>query len=91
MADNPGPNMAFVDLSIDFIHWIVGLMSGALAAIGGFLARRIWINTQLISEIKQDLKDLRETVERLHAEDLVWRTEVLRRLKDIEDTVHQEH
>ena len=89
MADNP--NITFVDLSIDFIHWIVGLMSGALVAAGGFLTRQIWVNTQRISELGQDLKDLRETIERLHAEDLVWRAEVLRRLKDIEDTVHQEH
>ena len=89
MADNQ--NITFVDLSIDFIHWVVGLMSGALVAAGGFLTRQIWVNTQRISELGQDLKDLRETTERLHAEDLVWRAEVLRRLKDIEDMVHQEH
>ena len=70
------------DIAIsELIHWTLTALLGGIIAVIGFFVKQIWTNTKELEKLKQDLKDLRETIQRLHLENLQAHEDIIDRLK----------
>lgn len=56
------------EYTVEFVHWVVGIFTGGIAALIGFLGRQAWSSARSVAQLEQDIKDLRETTMRLHNE-----------------------
>jgi hypothetical protein len=81
---------------IDILETVIGAAEGifafifsVLTAIAGFIIARVWSHSETLATVKQELNDSMEMVKRLHAENLSWRDEVIRRLDRIDNEIKE--
>ena len=83
MPFGPPPSKEpYVDTLI--LHAIEG-MAAIIVAIGGFVSAQVWRESKNAAELAQNVKDLRETITRLHGENIAEHEKLVDRIAKLED------
>jgi cell division protein FtsB len=72
---------------LTILESVVAFVVSILTGLGAFIAARVWGQNTDLAMVKQNIADLRATVERMHAETLEFRAEIVRRLDIIDSQI----
>lgn len=81
MEQSPQPSFDYV---VDFVHWTIGVLTGALAGIIAFLTRQIWINTGRIGHLEDNVVEIRARLSDYASERLRIVDDVQGQLRNLE-------
>lgn len=84
----PQPNGGednIISLMWSALRWMIAALVGGVTTLFGFIMKQTWANAQLLSEIKHDTKNLRQTQQAQHADNVKRHEDLVRRIEHLEN------